>query len=172
MTIRPATLEDAAAIAHIYNHYVLHSTATYQEVPDTLADRQRWLTQRKPEHPVIVAEDADGQILGWASLSEFKVRSAYRFTAENSVYLRDGCLGRGLGTLLMQHLISLARQHGLRVLLAVISAEQSASLRLHEKLGFQPCGRLEKVGLKFDRWLDIALMQLHLDNPQGSGQYP
>jgi L-amino acid N-acyltransferase len=162
MEIRHARLEDAAAIAEIYNHYVVHSTATFQEEPDTLAQREAWLKNRKPEHAVIVAEEA-GEIIGWAALSEFKGRSAYRYTAENSVYIRNGLTGRGLGKQLMSHLIGLGRRHDMRCFLAVVAADQTPSIRMHEALGFRHCGKLERVGLKFGRWLDIALLQLHLD---------
>ena len=104
MILREATDDDAADIAHIYNHSVLHSTATYQEVPETAAERLIWLQSHGPEHPVLVAEER-GEVLGWASLSRFHPRSAYRFTVENSIYIHPQHQRRGIGRALMKELI-------------------------------------------------------------------
>jgi L-amino acid N-acyltransferase len=161
MKIRHAQPADAAAIAAIYNHYVLHSTATYQEEPDTVEQRTAWLTDRLPEHPVIVGEE-NGQIIGWAALSPFKARSAYRYTAENSIYLKHGHTGKGLGKELLSHLIALADSLGLRCLVAVVSADQTASIGIHESLGFKKCGQLQRIGIKFGTWLDVTLLQKNL----------
>jgi phosphinothricin acetyltransferase len=159
--IRPAEFADAAAISQIYNHYVLHSTATFEEQAESLDDRQNWLANRAEEHPVFVAE-CEGQIVGWASLSPFKTRSAYRFSAENSIYLHPEWRGQKLGTRLLETLITAARERGYHTLLAVIAAEQEASVALHAKLGFQPCGQFRQVGFKFGRLLDVVLMQILL----------
>jgi phosphinothricin acetyltransferase len=154
-------LEDAAAITAIYNHYVLHSTATYQEEPETVEHRQRWIQNHTDAHPMYVAE-VDGGVIGWASLSKFHPRSAYRFTVENSVYLHPAWTGRGLGSQLMETLITAARQCGHRTIIALISDDQTASLALHLKFGFQRAGLLQRVGRKFDRWLDLSMLQLML----------
>ena len=158
MDIRLATTNDLEAINAIYNHYVCHSTATYQESPDTLEDRRAWFARHGQRHPVTVAQDA-GQIAGWGSLSPFHPRSAYRFTVENSVYLHPDQLGRGVGTLLLADLIERAEAIGYRSVIALIDAEQPASIRLHERFGFARCADLREVGLKFGRWLDVIFMQ-------------
>ncbi len=161
MIIRPATLADAPAISAIYNHYVLHSTATYQEQPESVDDRVRWLEAHGPQHPVLVATE-DDRVTGWASLSPFHSRSAFRYTVEDSVYLRDGFQGRGLGRQLLETLIPLARKAGHHGIVAAISGDQEPSLRLHERCGFVHCGRIPEAGLKFGRWLDVVYMKLPL----------
>ena len=160
--IRPAVLADCASISAIYNHYVLTSTCTFREEPETVAERERWLGEHTGSHVAIVAEEPDGTIAGWASLSRFHERSAYRFTAEDSVYLRDDCRGRGLGTRLLAELMVSARQGGFRCVIASITAEQDASLALHRRFGFTDAARLRQVGLKFGRWLDVVYLQAEL----------
>jgi L-amino acid N-acyltransferase YncA len=140
--IRPATMADAPAITAIYNHSVLHSTATYQEVPETEGDRCAWLASHGPAHPVLVAERG-GHVAGWASLSPFHPRSAFRHTVESSVYIAESFHRQGLARALMHDLIGRARTVGHHVILAVISADQQPSIALHESLGgcdtsFQP----------------------------------
>ena len=157
--IRSATQADAAAIREIYNHHVLHGTATYQEEIESLADREAWLDRHGREHPVFVAVSESGEVIGWASLSPFHPRSAYRFTVENSIYLRPDALGQGWGSRLLEHLIATAKELGHRQIVALISSDQPASIRLHEKFGFHKAGHLADVGLKFGRWLSLELWQ-------------
>ena len=162
LSIRSAIADEAAAISAIYNHYVHHSTCTYQEEPETLADRQRWLAEHIGAHVVRVATEADGTVVGWASLSPYHRRSAYRYTVENSIYLRHDCLGRGLGTRLLADLIAQARQGGFHSIIGGADAEQVASLALHRRAGFQQVAHLRQVGFKFGRWLDVVYLQLAL----------
>jgi phosphinothricin acetyltransferase len=159
--IRAAAESDLAAINDIYNHYVLHSTCTYQEEPERLDDRRRWLSHHDEQHPVIVAA-IDAQVVGWASLQAFHPRSAYRYTVENSVYVHHQHLHRGIGSLLLRELIARSRALGHRVILAGIDGEQEASVALHSKFQFEKVGHLRKVGFKFGRWLDVIFMQLSL----------
>ncbi len=163
MLLRPATPADAAAINEIYNHYVLNSTCTYQEQPDTLEDRLRWLEEHGGTHPVIVAENEAGAIVGWASLSRFHPRSAFRFTVENSVYISPQWQRRGLGRLLMTELVRLGREKGFRQIIAAIDSGQDGSLALHAAFGFTEVARLRRVGFKFGRWLDVVDLQLSLE---------
>lgn len=158
-TIRPAVPADAGAISAIYNHYVRTSTCTFQEEPDTLSERLAWLERHRGAHVALVAEEPGGAIAGWASLSPFHARSAYRYTVEDSVYLRDDCRGRGLGRLLLGHLMDAARAGGFRNVIACICAEQEASIALHRRAGFAEVGRLPQVGQKFGRWLDVVYLQ-------------
>ena len=162
MQVRPAGPGDAAAISAIYNHYIVHSTATFREEPATVPERSAWLAEHQGGHVVLVVEEPDGSIAGWASLSPFHARSAYRFTAEDSVYLRDDRRGRGLGGRLLSALLHHARAHGFHTVLASITAEQEASLRLHRCLGFVETARLRQVGRKFERWLDVVYLQYFL----------
>lgn len=161
ITIRPATPADAASLSAIYNHSVVHSTATYQETPESVLDRRAWLAAHGPAHPVLVAV-VDGQVAGWASLSPFHSRTAFRHTVESSVYIAESHHRQGLARTLMTELIDRARAAGHHVILAVISADQSPSIRLHESLGFRHAGHLHEVGRKFGRWLDLVTLELVL----------
>ena len=162
--IRPAVESDLVAINDIYNHYVLHSTCTYQEESEPLDSRRRWFSHHGGKHPVIVAE-ADGQVVGWGSISAFHARSAYRHTVENSVYIHHQHLRRGIGSLLLQELIVRSRSLGHRVIIAGIDGGQPASVALHAKFHFERVGHLKQVGFKFGRWLDVIYMELTLDAP-------
>jgi len=163
-SLRPATPADAAAISAIYNHAVLHSTATYQELPESVEDRLTWLAAHGPTHPVLVAE-INGHVAGWAALSPFHPRSAFRHTVESSVYIDHAYHRRGLARALMRDLIDRGRAAGHHVMLAVISADQTPSILLHQSLGFVTAGHLHEVGRKFDRWLDLVTMELRLSIP-------
>ena len=155
--IRACAPTDAVRIAEIYNHYVLHSTCTYQEEPETASARRAWFDAHGPEHPITVAE-VDGDVVGWGSLSRFHARSAYRFSVENSVYLDHRHHRAGIGSALLTDLIDPARPLGYRVIVAGIDADQPASVALHSKFGFVHAGRLKDVGFKFGKWLDVIYM--------------
>ena len=159
--IRPARVTDLAAINDIYNHYVLHSTCTYQEKPEPLAERRKWFRHHGAQHPIIVAESG-GQIVGWGSLSAFHPRASYRHTVENSVYVHHEHQRRGIGSLLLRDLIDRARRLGHRAIIAMIDGEQAGSIALHAKFRFKKAGHLKEVGNKFDRWLDVIYMELLL----------
>lgn len=156
--IRLATAADLPDINAIYNHYVIHSTCTYQEAPSTAAERQAWFDAHGPEYPITVAVDGE-KIVAWGSLSRFHPRAAYRPTVENSVYVRDDCRSRGLGRLVLADLIARAESLRYHSIMALISADQEASIRLHASMGFIKVGYLAEVGRKFDCWLDVAYMQ-------------
>jgi phosphinothricin acetyltransferase len=163
VTIRPATEGDLTAINDIYNYYVLHSTCTYQEEPETIEDRRRWFHDHGEAHPIIVAQ-LNGKVVGWGSLSSYHRRSAYRRTVENSVYVHHQDHRRGIGSLLLKDLIARARPLGLRVIIAVIDAEQVGSVAIHAKFGFEKVGHMKQLGFKFNRWLDVVYMELLLDS--------
>jgi len=164
VVIRSATLADLAAINTIYNHYVRHSTSTYQTEPTTEDQRRQWFTAHSQEHfPTTVALDpASGGVVGWAALRPFHARAAYRFTVENSVYVHPDHLRRGIGRALLSDLIGRAGPLGFRSIIALISADQWPSIALHTALGFVEAGRLLGVGFKFDRWLDVVYLQKKL----------
>jgi L-amino acid N-acyltransferase YncA len=166
-TIRPARREDCAAMVAIYNHYVAHDTCTYATEPEAVEARQAWFDQHGPAHPVLVAE-AEGQVVGWASLSPYNLRAGYRMTVEDSIYLQPGWRGQGLGGALLRRLVDSARASGHHAIVACISAEQEASVALHRRLGFEDAGRLREVGHKFGRWLDVVNMQLTLPRPEAA----
>ena len=161
ITIRPALLEDCAAINEIYNHYVLHDTCTYQTEPDTLSERQAWFERHGGPHPVLVAEER-GEVLAWGALSTFHPRAGYRFSVEDSVYVRHDRQQRGLGKALLGELLAAARSHGHHTVLALISADKPISIALHHSFGFAQAGLLRQAGYKFETWLDVAYLQLML----------
>src|SRR5580704_11502720 len=130
LSIRLAASADLPAINAIYNYYVLHSTCTYQTEPSTAEERAAWFAAHGPGYPVTVIEEA-GEVVGWGSLTRFHARAAYRPTVENSVYLRHDRLGRGIGKLLLEDLIRRAQAEGYHSIIAGISADQEASVRLH-----------------------------------------
>jgi phosphinothricin acetyltransferase len=157
-TIRLARAADLPAINAIYNHYVLHSTCTYQEEPSTADERATWFAAHGPVHPVTIAE-SDGELVGWGSLSRFHARSAYRHTVENSVYVRHDLHRRGIGRVLLADLIERARVAGHHTIVALIDAGQPGSVAIHRAFGFEPAAHLKEVGFKFGKWRDVVYMQ-------------
>lgn len=161
VTIRPALLADCVAINEIYNHYVRSDTCTYQTEPDTLAERQAWFEAHGAAHPVLVAEER-GEVLAWGALSAFHPRVGYRFSVEDSLYVRHDRRHRGLGKALLGELLAAARAHGHHTVIALISAEKSPSIALHQRFGFTHAGTLRQAGYKFETWLDVVYLQLML----------
>jgi L-amino acid N-acyltransferase YncA len=160
-TIRLARLTDLPDINAIYNHYVLDSTASYQNEPETLEDRGRWFHAHSVAHPVLVAE-IDGRVIGWGSLSRYHPRAAYAHTVEDSIYIHYGHHHKGVGRALLGRLQDLGREAQHHSIVALISADQLPSIALHRSCGFIEVGRLREVGNKFSRWLDVVFMQCML----------
>ena len=158
-TIRLARGGDLAPINDIYNYFVLHSTCTYQEEPESLESRRAWFDRHGPKHPITVAE-LHGRVVGWGALSPFHARSAYRFTVENSVYVDHQHHRSGIGDSVLADLIVRARALNYRTIVAGIDASQEASIAIHAKHGFLKVGQLVEVGYKFDGGLDVVYMQL------------
>lgn len=162
VSLRPFAWGDIPAITAIYRHYVEHSTATFDlEAPGPTYLAEKFGHMVEAGHPVIVAERA-GELVGYAYASTYRPRPAYRFTCEDSIYLRHDATGLGLGRVLLAELIEQSRAFGFKQMIAVITAESAASIALHEKFGFDTVGRHAALGLKFDRWLDVIHMQLTL----------
>ncbi len=159
--IRDAKGSDIEAINDIYNYYVLNSTCTAQTEPESREGRERWLQEHTGRYAAIVAE-ADGQVVGWGSLSKYHQRYAYWPTSEDSIYVKHDLLHRGIGKMLLEALIGKARENGFHSVMGVISSEQMASIRLHALFGFEEVGHLREVELKFNRRLDVTFMQLML----------
>ena len=160
-TIRLATFEDAAAILSIYNVEVANHTSTFDLVPRTLDDQRRWISERSGAFSAVVAAIHD-EVVGFASLSPYKERAAYRTTVENSVYVSRDHPRLGIGRSLMEHVIGIAADSGFHSIMARIEASSTASRALHAACGFQLVGVEREVGRKFNRWLDVAVMQLML----------
>lgn len=160
MLIRDATHADLPGILAIYNEVIATSTAVYAFEPVTLEDRAAWLAARQArQFPVLVAMEAD-EVLGFASYGDWRgAWAGYKYTVEHSVHIRDGLRGKGIGRQLMQQLINEARQAGLHVMIGGVDADNKASIKFHERLGFAPVAHFNEVGFKFDRWLDLVFMQ-------------
>jgi len=160
-SIRPAEPGDITSIVDIYNHYVLHSTCTFQTEPDTFESRREWLEQHDTSYPVLVAEEG-GEVVGWGSLSRFHPRSSAWYTVEDSVYVRQDTRGKGIGKALLSGLIARGKALGYHSIVAGIAHDQPASIALHEKLGFGEVAHLREVGYKLDTWIDVKMFQLML----------
>ena len=168
VSIRQATTSDAAPIAAIYNHYVLTSTATFDTEPKSAEDRIAWLGEHGGDYPVLVAEQ-HGNVVGWGSLSKWGTRCAYRHSVEISTYIAPEMTGSGLGPAMCEALVAEARRAGHHAIISQIVSENEPSLKMAARLGFADAGRLREVGRKFDRWLDIVLMERVLDSATGDG---
>ena len=163
MSIRFATKEDCAAIAEIYNHAVVHTAAIWNVKTVDTDNRIAWFEARQFAHfPVLVSEE-NGVVTGYSSYGDWRAFDGFRHTVEHSVYVHPDHQGKGLGRALLTALIEEARCRGKHVMVAGIEAQNSASLHLHETLGFITTGQMPQVGTKFGRWLDLTFMQLQLD---------
>ena len=159
--IRVALESDAEPIRRIYNHEVHHSTATFDLVPRSREDQRSWLASRSGAFSVLVAEWED-EVVGFASMSPYKERAAYRTTVEDSVYVHQDHTGRGIGKALLGRLVAVARESGFHSMIGRIEAGGEASRALHASCGFELVGIEREVGRKFNRWLSVAVMQLML----------
>lgn len=158
--VRRALRTDVPAILEIYNDAVLHTTASADYEARSLESRYEWFDEHEREgYPVFVVENADGMVVGWSSLSRYKERYGYRFSTENSVYIHPEWRGRGLGKLLMPPLIEAAHTMGMHAILAGISADNEASLKLHAQFGFIKVAHFRETIYKFGQWLDVVYME-------------
>jgi L-amino acid N-acyltransferase len=162
MQIISATAQHAASIAEIYNHAVVHTTAIWNDTQVNTANRVAWIAARQAlGYPVLVAVK-DEQVLGYTSFGDFRAFEGYRFTAEHSVYVHPDARRQGIATSLLTACVAEARRLGKHVLIGAIEAGNLGSITLHQQMGFVETGRLQQVGFKFGRWLDLSLMQLVL----------
>jgi len=161
--IRPATEADLPAVTEIYEHAVRFGTATFELIPPDLAEmRRRFKALTDGGFPYLAAS-VDGDVIGYAYAGPYRPRPAYRFTVENSVYLKPSIHRRGIGLQLMQRLIAESEARGYRQMIAVIGDSANAgSIGVHTRCGFEMIGTHRNVGLKFGRWLDTVMMQLAL----------
>ena len=162
MLIRLSKSEDVQAIAAIYNEVLTNSTAIFRDLPSSLEERAEWWnSQREKGYPVLVAE-ADGKVLGFASFGDFRPWPGYRFTVEGTIHLCPEARRQGIGTMLLKELISQARNLGKHMLIAGVDADNTASLALLVKMGFEQTAHMREVGYKFGRYLDLILLQYKL----------
>lgn len=161
MIIRPATIHDAAAICDIYNYYVLNTTISFEENSVSIEEMQNRIAQHKPELPWLVCVDEE-QVLAYAYATPWRVRSAYRFSVETTVYVARQQVGKGLGKLLYRTLLDQLRDLQLHSAIAGIALPNKGSVALHESIGFRKVAEFEEVGMKFDEWVNVGYWQFLL----------
>ncbi len=160
--LRPATANDAAAIAGIYNHYVLNTIVTFEEEAVSASEMAARIAEViGADLPWFVWEE-DGKILGYSYASKWKSRCAYRYSVESTVYLDQAAIGRGRGMKLYSALIDALRQRSIHGIIGGVALPNEASVALHEKLGFEKIGQFREVGWKFEKWIDVGYWELIL----------
>ena len=160
ISIRLATEDDLPGMLEIYNDIILNTTAVYEYEPHTLEMRRQWfLTKQEQRFPVFLAEE-DGNLAGFSSIGPFRAWAAYKYSVENSIYVKSGLRGKGIGRLLLAPLIGAARNLKMHTIIAGIEATNEASIKLHESFGFNEVAHFNEVGWKFERWLDLKFLQL------------
>ena len=163
MLIRDALETDLPALRDIFNDAVLNTTAIWMDHTVDLANRQAWFAARAQQgYPILVAENAAGEVVGYASFGDWRPFDGFCHTVEHSVYIRVDQRGKGLGPQLLTALIERAKACDKHVMVAAIESGNAASIGLHQRLGFAITGQMPQVGRKFGRWLDLTFMQLIL----------
>ena len=155
----PAQLEDLAKIVEIYNWAVLNTTATFDTETKTVESRINWFHDHTPDFPLYVIKNENNEVCAWGSLTKWSERKAYDICAEVSFYVDPKAHGKGLGTYILAELIKLGQRTNKKNLISRITSESSVSLHLHHKLGFQEIGIMKQCGIKFNRVLDVNLLQ-------------
>ncbi len=159
MHVRLAESSDAEPILRIYNAEVVGSTATFDLRPRTQSEQAAWLAEHQGTYPVVVATDDAGTVLGFGSLSTYRDRPSYSTTVENSVYVDEEHRGEGVGRALLDELVRLGTLHGFHSMIARVGGDNAASIALHGACGFVEVGVEREIGRKFNRWLDVAVLQ-------------
>lgn len=160
IAVRLATEEDLPQMLVIYNDIILNTTAVYDYEPHTIEMRREWYkTKQTQGFPVFIAED-NGVVAGFSTIGPFRREwTAYKYSVENSVYVKNDCRGKGVGKLLLPPLIETAKQLKMHTIIAGIEATNEASIQLHKKFGFEEVANFKEVGWKFERWLDLKFLQ-------------
>jgi L-amino acid N-acyltransferase len=162
-SIRPANINDLPAITDIYKDVILNTTAVYAYEPYTLENRQAWFEDRmKHSFPVFVAEHHN-QVVGFSTYGVFRASPAYLYSVENTIHIHPDFRGQGVGQLLMPPIIEAARKQNMHMMVAGVDADNTGSIKFHEKFGFVKVAHFKGAGYKFNRWLDLVFLQLMLD---------
>ena len=159
MHVRLAAPADAEAVRLIYNAEVVGSTATFDLRPRTEDEQAAWMVEHQGTYPVVVAVGDDGSVLGFGSLSSYRDRPSYSTTVEDSVYVDAGRRSGGVGRILLVELVRLGTLHGFHSMIARVGGDNAASIALHQACGFELVGVEREIGRKFNRWLDVAVLQ-------------
>jgi len=161
--IRPLTERDAGQVAEIYNWYVTNTVISFEEDPISRAEMATRIVEGLREFPWLGTEE-NGEIVAYAYATRWRPRSAYRFTSESTIYVRQGSTGRGLGSSLYTRLVDEIRACGFRSVIGTIALPNEASIALHEKVGFRNGGQLERIGWKLGRWIYVGYWHLKFDD--------
>jgi phosphinothricin acetyltransferase len=159
--IRSIALSDCKVVTDIYNYYIETTVITFEEIPVTVSEMQNRVNRIHELFPYLVYEE-NGEILGFAYVGAFHSRSAYRFTLEDSIYVRNGYQGKGIGRALLDELLNEVRKRDVHSIIALIALPNERSVNLHEAFGFKNTGTLKEVGRKFDKWIDVGYWELIL----------
>jgi len=160
--IRAVNVMDAQAICNIYNYYVDNTIISFEEEPVDIEEMKARIDHFSAQYPWLVYE-VKGRVVAFAYASKWKERSAYRFTAEATVYIQHDYIQKGLGSLLYEALLAELQESYTRSVMAVIALPNESSIGLHEKLGFEKVAHFKEVGYKLDRWIDVGYWQKMLD---------
>lgn len=164
--IRRANEGDLNDILEIYNYAILNTTAIYTYKPQILEERRLWFNNKvKDGYPVFVYEE-NNRVIGFSTYGPFRAWPAYKYTIEHSVYVKEECVNRGIGTSLLNEVIKDATRREYATIVAGIDSENEKSIKMHEKLGFQHSGTITRAGYKFGKWLDLIFLQLNLEGPK------
>jgi phosphinothricin acetyltransferase len=163
--IRSATIHDARPICGIYNYYVNNTAITFEEIPVSISEMEGRVKAVVSKYPWIVWEE-EGEILGYAYVNKWKDRAAYRYAAEDSIYIKNGAEGRGIGKKLLAALLEAADKTGVHALVAGITMPNDRSVALHEKFGFKKIAEFFEIGHKMDQWLNVGYWELILKDRQ------
>lgn len=164
--IRPATQADLPAILEIFNHAILHSTAVYSYEPYTPIQLEAWFEEKQVNNFPVLVSTLQNEVTGFVTYGTFRLRPAYKYSMEHSIYVHPNYRQQGIAKLLMKQIIEVAIQANLHTLIGGIDAENVVSIHFHKEFGFKEVGNLKQVGYKFGKWLDLVFMQLILPTPQ------
>lgn len=159
MNIREVKLEDSAFVADVYNYYIQNTHHTFETEPLSAEEMEKRIRKTTKDYPFLVAEE-DGEILGYAYASKFRLRQAYEFSTEVSIYVRNAAKQKGIGTALYTKLFEELSDSYIHAIVAGISLPNDASIRFHEKLGFEKVAHFREVGYKLGRWIDVGYWEL------------
>lgn len=161
MIIRKVEQSDAGEITAIYNYYIENTIITFEEEVITIEEMASRIKSISSQYPYMICEE-NGKMVGYAYATQWKTRSAYRYSAENTIYLHPDAKGKGIGSMLFEKFLEETRKTDLHVLVGGIALPNEASVALHEKFGFKKIGQFEEIGFKFGKWIDVGYWELKL----------